>query len=466
MRKINNSLKFKMLLLFVFFALILYMVFWLSMQLSLTVFYRTAKIKKAKELTTELVTIVEGVDVSQRGNFYFYEEVFRDKIQNAEADAWVLYYDHRYDSLLVGYSNIYVMELPEICNTMWEDYSEIQGPFKIKDRNTYVIGETTKDKLGRPIMVLVKAEFQPFAATQDVFSNQFVFLSIIIVLMGFLFVIAIQHQVVKPITSLTNSAKNLAKGNFDTKFNAKGFDEIEELSDTLNYAAVELSKMDDYQKDLMMNVSHDLRTPLTLISGYSEMMKDFPNERTEENLQIIIDESKRLNGLVNDILLLTKMDMDSQNWVFESYNITENIKEIVYRMEKMAEDLHIKFIFNYDQEVNIVANLEQMNKVLYNFLSNAINYVGDDKIVIVNQKVENDYVTISVIDHGKGIPKDEISNVWERYYKAKNHIRASIGSGLGLSIVRGVLEKHNFEYGVNSEEGSGSEFWFKTKIDK
>ena len=90
----------------------------------------------------------------------------------------------------------------------------------------------------------------------------------------------------------------------------------------------------------------------------------------------------------------------------------------------------------------------------------------DDKIVIVNQKVENDYVTISVIDHGKGIPKDEISNVWERYYKARNHIRASIGSGLGLSIVRGVLEKHNFEYGVNSEEGSGSEFWFKTKIDK
>ena len=92
-----------MLVLFIFFALVLYLVFWLSMQLSLTVFYRTAKIKKAKELTTELVTVVEGVDVSKRGNFYIYEEVFRDKIQNAEADACVLYYDHRYDSLLGGY---------------------------------------------------------------------------------------------------------------------------------------------------------------------------------------------------------------------------------------------------------------------------------------------------------------------------------------------------------------------------
>ena len=215
-----------------------------------------------------------------------------------------------------------------------------------------------------------------------------------------------------------------------------------------------------------MNVSHDLRTPLTLISGYGEMMKDFPSERTEDNLQIIIDESKRLNGLVNDILLLTKMDMDAQNWVFESYNLTENIKEIVYRMEKMVEELNIDFVFDYENEVNIVGNMDQMNKVLYNFISNAINYIGDDKMVIVKQIVKDDYVTISVIDHGKGIPKDEIQNVWQRYYKAKNHIRASVGSGLGLSIVRGVLEKHGFEYGVNSEEGKGSEFWFKAKIDK
>lgn len=466
MKKINYSLKFKMLVLFIFFALVLYLVFWLSMQLSLTVFYRTAKIKKAKELTTELVTVVEGVDVSKRGNFYIYEEVFRDKIQNAEADAWVLYYDHRYDSLLVGYSNIYVMELPEICTTMWKQYSTNQGSFKIKENNTYIVGETTRDELGRTIMVLVRAEFQPFAATQDVFTNQFLFLSLIIGLMALLFVITIQHQVVKPITSLTISAKSLAKGNFDTKFNAEGFDEIEELSDTLNYAAGELSKLELYQKDLMMNVSHDLRTPLTLISGYGEMMKDFPSERTEDNLQIIIDESKRLNGLVNDILLLTKMDMDAQNWVFESYNLTENIKEIVYRMEKMVEELNIDFIFDYENEVNIVGNMDQMNKVLYNFISNAINYIGDDKMVIVKQIVKDDYVTISVIDHGKGIPKDEIQNVWQRYYKAKNHIRASVGSGLGLSIVRGVLEKHGFEYGVNSEEGKGSEFWFKAKIDK
>lgn len=455
-----------MLILFVFFALVLYLVFWLSMQLSLTVFYRTAKIKKAKELTEELVTIVEDVDVSQRGNFYIYEEVFRDKIQNAEADAWVLYYDHRYQSVLVGYSNIYVMELPEICTTVWENYNEVQGPFKIRESNTYIVGETTKDDLGRTIIVLVKAEFQPFAATQDVFANQFLFLSIIIGLMAVFFVITIQHQVVKPITSLTKSASNLAKGNFDTEFEAKGFVEIEELADTLNYAAVELSKIDDYQKDLMMNVSHDLKTPLTLISGYSEMMRDFPSERTEENLQIIIDESKRLNGLVNDILSLTRMDIDAQKWELESYNLTENIKEIVYRIEKFVEELNIKIIFNYEEEVNIMANMEQMNKVIYNYISNAINYVGEDKIVIIEQIVKNDFVKISVIDHGKGIPKEELPNVWQRYYKAKNHIRASIGSGLGLSIVRGVLEKHGFEYGVNSEENIGSEFWFKANIDK
>lgn len=436
------------------------------MQLSITVFYRTAKIRKANELRTELTTIVEDLDVSQRGNFYIYEEVFREKIKNAEADAMVLYYDHRYDELLMGYSNIYVMELPDYCLDIWENYSTKQGEFKIKDSNTYIVGQTCTDASDRTVVLFVKAEFEPFAATQDVFANQFLFLSAVIILMAIIFVCIIQFQVVKPITSLTNSAKSLAKGKFDTVFDAEGFEEIEELADTLNYAATELSKLDDYQKDLMTNVSHDLRTPLTLISGYSEMMRDYPSERTEANLQIIIDESKRLTGLVNDILSLTKMDMDTENWVMESYNLTENIKEIVYRIEKMVEGSDIKIIFNYDCQVNIVANLDQINKVIYNYISNAINYIGEDKLVIINQTVQNGFVTISVIDHGVGIPKDEIPNVWQRYYKAKNHIRASVGSGLGLSIVRGVLNKHGFEYGVNSEEGVGSEFWFKASIDK
>ena len=211
----------------------------------------------------------------------------------------------------------------------------------------------------------------------------------------------------------------------------------------------------------MANVSHDLRTPLTWITGYGEMLKDYPEERTEENLQIIIDEGKRLTGLVNDILSLTKIETNSIEMDKETYNITENIREIVNRQEKLIENLKIDIKFEYDQDVMINADCEQLEKVIYNFLSNAINYVGEDNLVIVRQTVEDKYVKISFIDHGVGIPEEEIDNIWYRYYKAKTHKRASVGSGLGLAIVRSILEKHGFEYGVVSKLNSGSEFWFK-----
>ena len=313
-------------------------------------------------------------------------------------------------------------------------------------------------------MLFIGTEFTFFEVTQRVFSSQFIILSIVIFMMSIVFAIIMHHKIVKPMASITKGAHELAKGNYDAKFEAEGYLEIEELSDTLNYAAKELSALDGYQKELMANVSHDLRTPLTLISGYSEMMRDYPEERTEENLQVIVDESKRLTKLVNDILSLTKLQTNKANQIKESFNLTDSIKDIVYRQEKLIEELDIKIVFEYQEEVNVYANQEQLEKVIYNYINNAINYVGNDKLVIVKQVVEKGFVKISVIDHGIGIPEAEIPNIWDRYYKAKTHKRATVGSGLGLSIVKTVLEKQGIEYGVNSKVNEGSEFWFKTKV--
>ncbi|MBQ2891944.1 MAG: HAMP domain-containing histidine kinase [Bacilli bacterium] len=466
MKKTYRSLKWNVVLLFTLFSIILYLLIWFTQAIMTNFIYRSVKVKSIRELQEELVEVIQDVDVAEPHEFYKYREVFMENVNSAESDVWIIYYDNYNGSINIAYANKYFSETPTICIESWNEYHHRLGEFTIKDKNSYAKGEIINDKTGKTVMLFISTEFTFFDVTQRVFSSQFIIITIIVFIMSIAFAVIMHHKIVKPIASITKGAQELAKGNYDAKFEAEGYLEIEELSDTLNYAANELSKLDGYQKELMANVSHDLRTPLTLISGYSEMMRDYPGERTEENLQVIVDESKRLTKLVNDIISLTKIQTSNNDLEKESFNLTDSIKDIVYRQEKLIEELNIKIVFEFEEEVNIFANQEQLEKVIYNYINNAINYVGLDKTVIVKQIVENDYVKISVIDHGVGISEEELPNIWDRYYKAKTHKRATIGSGLGLSIVKTVLEKQGFEYGVNSKLNEGSEFWFKTKIYK
>ena len=241
--------------------------------------------------------------------------------------------------------------------------------------------------------------------------------------------------------------------------------EIEELSDTLNYAAKELSKVESLRRELIANMSHDLRTPLTMISGYGEVMRDIPGENTPENVQIIIDETKRLTNLVNDMLDLSKIQSGVQELNLSEVNITQEIKNIIKRYDTLLKKDEYDIHFEYDEEVIVEADIIKLNQVIYNLINNAINYTGEDNQVIVRQIVKNKKVRIEIIDHGPGIEKDQLPYIWDRYYKVdKTHVRSKVGSGLGLSIVKGLLELHHAEYGVESEESKGSVFWFALPI--
>ena len=316
-------------------------------------------------------------------------------------------------------------------------------------------------------LIILQTKLVPVGAVTKALRNQFFWIMVMTVILAVIFAAYVAKRVSTPIASLNKAAKELAKGNYKTKFNGEGYVEIEELSQSLNYAAEELGKLDSYQKELIANVSHDLRTPLTLITGYSEMMRDIPDEVTLENLQVIIDEAKRLTSLVNDILSLTKMQSGADNFIMDNFCITDVVGEIIFRNNKLLESLGCQIIFEHDDNIIVRGDEEKIEKVIYNFISNAINYAGDDKTVIVKQCVKGDVVRISVIDHGIGIKESDIKNVWNRYYKNTTaHRRASVGSGLGLSIVKTILDNHGLQYGVISEEGKGSEFWFEMTIVK
>lgn len=336
---------------------------------------------------------------------------------------------------------------------------------KMSDAESIIAVDVVKDATGRELVIMINTIITPVDATVHTLRIQLIYISIIMVILSLVIAIVISLKISKPIIKMNDSAKKLGKGEYDVHFEGDGYKEIAQLSETLNQAAVELSKAEGLQRELIANVSHDLRTPLTMITAYSEVMRDLPGENTPENVQVIIDEAKRLTTLVNDLLDVSKLQAGVMELNAKQYDLTESIESVLTRYSKFLEQNGFTVDFEYDRHIVVEADEDKMYQVIYNLVNNAINYTGDDKKIIVRQRVNGSIARIEVIDSGEGIAKEELANVWERYYKVdKNHKRAVMGTGLGLSIVKNVLKLHKLQFGVESEVGKGTCFWFEIRI--
>lgn len=318
---------------------------------------------------------------------------------------------------------------------------------------------------GSKISLTFYAMITPVDATVSTLRMQLYIITVIMVLLATLLAIIISKHISNPIEQINQSAKVLAMGNYETEFHGRGFLEIKELSDTLNTAATELSKVERLRRELLANVSHDLRTPLAFIYSYAEMMHDFPNEVTPEQSQIIMDEAKRLTSLVNDMLDISSLESGMAKLNKVNYNLTESLRKTVNRISELVKNDGYQLDFEYNEDVHIFADEVKITQAFYNLLLNAITYSGDDKTVLVRQIIKENMVKIEVIDHGEGISQSDLPYIWERYYKVdKKHKRPKMGTGLGLSIVKKIIELHGGECGVESELGKGSTFWFQLKL--
>ena len=321
----------------------------------------------------------------------------------------------------------------------------------------------------KEVLLVFNAELMPLTSTVDTIRAQLVIISIIILAVAVIMAVIFSVRISRPIREMSEEASKLALGDYNVNFDGGNCKETANLSATLNRAAYELSKLDRLQKDLIANVSHDLRTPLTMIAGYTEAMRDLPGEATPENMQIVIDETARLTSLVNDMLEVSKYQNTSQVLKITRFNITEVVRSTLERYSKLKERDGYKIICQADCDVFVNADEIRILQVLYNLINNAVNYTGDDKTVIIRQTVSENagkkQVLLEVIDSGHGISEEELHLVWERYYKVHDfHKRADMGTGLGLSIVKNILLLHRAEFGVNSKIGHGSCFWFKLDV--
>lgn len=314
-------------------------------------------------------------------------------------------------------------------------------------------------------VVLLNSELTPVDATLHTLKVQLFYISIIMVALSLLIALLMSRKISKSIIKVSSSAQQLAVGNYQVEFDGRDYREIAELSNILNFTTQELEKTESFRRELLANVSHDLRTPLTMIIAYSEVMRDLPGENSPENIQVVIDESKRLTNLVNDMLDISKLQAGVMEKNATVFNLTESIESVFERYNKLKEQEGYTIEFDYQDEVMVSADEFKIYQVIYNLVNNAINYTGKDKTVIVRQVKEKHRVKIEIIDSGEGISENELSYVWDRYYKVdKTHKRALAGTGLGLSIVKNILELHNAEYGVESQVGKGSIFWFALDI--
>ena len=310
-------------------------------------------------------------------------------------------------------------------------------------------------------LIVVESEITPVTSVIDTLRIELIIVTAALILISIAVAIFTATRISKPIIRTNETAKLLANQNYDVIFDKTSYKEINELNSTLTLAAQELKNVDTLRRELIANVSHDLRTPLTMISGYAQVMQDIPGENTPENLQVIIDESNRLSLLVSDLMDISKLEAGEITLNKELFSLTLCIQNIFNRYTKLREQEQINIEFIHDGEVFVIADEIKITQVIYNLINNAINYIGEDKTVIVKQTVIKDKVRIDIIDHGEGIPEDKIQYIWDRYYKVdKEHKRAIIGTGLGLSIVKNILINHDAEYGVTSKYNEGSDFYF------
>ena len=421
---------------------------------------------------------------------FSYEKYQERKIKNIAKDIYNYNINELYEKLeLLVYDNTicaeYIIDKSIIpYNTLMvgcelgKDNSQINGLISdiIRNKKTIQHIKLVSDNEIKAILsgirvsngyVFVYSPLEDIDSANIILRQQLIYITIIVIILACLIAYFLSIKITNPITKITKKAKEMGEGNYNIKFDASDILEINELSMTLNHLSEDLSKLDILRRDLLANVSHDLKTPLTMIRAYAEMIRDISyqdKEKMDKDLNVIIEEAERLNILVNDILDLSKMQADADTLNMEEINLSDVIKEVMNRYEilKTMEDYH--FNLELPEKVIVTADKQKIMQVIYNLINNAINYTGDNKLVyirIIDTKKE--YI-VEIEDTGKGIKKEEIPYIWDKYYKKdKKHQRNVVSTGIGLSIVREILTKHKFTYGVRSSNKKGSTFYFKIK---
>lgn len=448
----SNSIRKKTFIYLLSYSAIILLLLWLFQIVFLKIFFERYQYNKIIEVASKISeNNLENLEEEIYNNDMCAEVYYGDKIYG---------YNTQNKDCILNSNNTKIINAKNKIITGTSKKSLIKIIDPRYDSKSIIYGL----KLNDNIYIILNTKLEDVNSTTNVLSGQLIYITFIVIILSGIMSILVSNMLNKPILKITSKAKEMAKGNYEPDEEIYNIKELDELTTTLNYAKSEIKNTDELRKDLMANVSHDLKTPLTMIKAYAEMARDInynDKDKRDENLSIIIQEADRLNILVNDILNLSKLENNKEELTLEDYDLVEEVKSILNRYQIIKETENYKLTLNAPEIAVVHADINKINQVLYNLINNAINYTGEDLTVKINIIENKNNYLVEVIDTGKGIDKKDIEQIWTKYYKnEKNHKRNVVGTGLGLSIVQNILVKHNFKYGVESTKNKGTKFYF------
>ena len=474
-----KSIKFRLWIYFAAFAIGLVLLIWILQIFFLSNYYEHMKISEVNHIATSICHAYTNDDDDLTEKIQELS-VSNDFYVMMESGGQLLLFMPESDSILPVYK--YKNEVPQL-KSMLAKASENGEAASKKNKNGSVSfkintgfeGYSTlayacyiDNTAGDETILYIFSPLYPVSSTIDILKDQLFYVTIIAIIGAFLLALYFANRISKPIKRITHTAKDMGSGNYNVKFVGNSYSEINNLAATLNTAAYELGNADIRQKDLVANVSHDLKTPLTMIKSYAEMIRDLSGDNPEKrnaHLQVIIDESDRMSNLVSDMSTITAMQQKKIVLEKSEFDLSELSASILATYDIYQEQQGYDFVFNAPRDCIVCADRKRISQVISNLTSNAVKYCGEDKyIALTIRKVGKKY-RLEVSDHGSGIKPEELPHVWDRYYKTStNYVRETTGTGLGLSIVKEILTLHSAEYGVESKLGKGTTFWFELDI--
>lgn len=452
-----NSIETQIIRKFILIVALILFIMWVLEILFFEVFYQNVRMRDLYSSVDKISLIYQEDDYAQKINDF----AFKNNIN-------IIIFDSTSNKINIECSTFgtlednFLIDKVLVALDKFNNSSQTSVVFENKEANTVIYLENFEINQNG-YFIYVESIFTPLTSTNEVFIRLLLMASIIAFIIAMFFSYFLSKNISDPILNISKKAKLLTQGDFDIEFSSKEYQEVKQLSDTLNFAISEINKSQVLQKEVICNISHELKTPLTMIQSYAELINDISGddkEKREEHLKIILEETKRLEYLVDDIMQYAKLESGLIEYDFKQFNLVDVLKklEIFYKEKYLEKGYQISF--NYDQDdVIINGDKNRIEQVLINFLNNAINYSQDKKVIKVSLTKLEDKFRLTIRDYGIGISKEDLEHIFDKHFRSIGAKRVSVGSGIGLSICKSILIEHKFYFGVKTKVGKGSIFY-------
>lgn len=378
--------------------------------------------------------------------------------------------------------------LYDITDTESNSLLKSNDKYKLYRAQDYYIDSQNFDLIGKldnGVYCFIRVNYENTAETAAMSNNFFAYVGIVVIFVEALFILVISKTFTKPLKNMNEVAKRMTELDFEAKAEVSTRNEfgelagsLNELSETLEKTILELKtannelqtdlekrvEIDEMRRDFLGNVSHELKTPIAIIRGYAEGLKDNVNEDAESRdfyCDVIIDEAVKMNDMVKKLLSLNKIEYGENQLEIERFDIVMLIKGLLQSAAVLAGEKEVKVIFEEKEPHYVYADEYMIEEAISNYISNAYHYVSGDGFIEVTLSDREGSLRVSIFNSGSSIPEEDIDKVWIKFYKVdKARTREYGGTGIGLSIVKAVMELHHQSCGVINRDG-GVEFWLE-----